>query len=156
MLYKYLFYFITFCLKKTGISSDGEFWLWLGATWASAIIGLTIALNLHEALECIGIVWLPNFGKFLVRTRVMVYFDTSAAVLSFFYFSAGDRWTCVYEEIRQRPKDEKIRYFVLCLVYVVFTYGLFFLCSDVIRELNTQCGAEFAERIVEILNLTYW
>ena len=86
----------------------------------------------------------------------MGYFSISAAALSFFYFRDGGRWSFVYEEIRQRPKPEKIKYFVLCLVYVVFTYGLFFLCNDVIRELKTRRGAEFAERIVEHLNLTYW
>ena len=86
MLYKYLFYFITFCLKKTGISSDGEFWLWWGATWASAIIGLTIALNLYEALYCIGIVCVTRHRKVSCTNEgdgLFLYFRSSAIVLLF-------------------------------------------------------------------------
>lgn len=155
MLYKFIFYFLSFVNKKCDVTGSGgtdESCYWAG----SAVVGMMISLIPYDILYCLGLTLVPDLGKFLVRTRLMDYICIFASVGSFLYFRNGDKWIRVYEEISSFSMAKKIKYGVLCLLYIVLVFGLFFLCNDVIRELMTQGGPEHAEYIVEQLGLTYW
>jgi len=153
MIYKFLFYFISWFNKKVDIlGGDDEYCYYA----ASALVGWTMAVGLYVIVNVVCIVFIQNNSVYRAISRFMDILCLMMSVLSFLYFRHDGRWNNVYTEIQYSSISQKYRYGFYCLLYVVLSYGLWFLSNDVIRVLNSDNELSFAIKIVDMLNLTYW
>ena len=153
MVYKYLFYFISWFNKKIDILRGTDEYCYYAA---SALVGMTIAVSLYAAINVVSIVIIRSKCVYEVLSIVMDVFCLILSLLSFLYFRHNSRWEIIYKEIQQSAISHKYRYGICCLLYVLITYGLWFFSNDIIRELITGEGSLVVKKIVEILNITHW
>ena len=152
MIYKYLFYFISWFNKKVDILGGIDEYCYYAA---SALVGMTMSVSLYAVVNCFIIVFQSN-ETYRVVSTVMDIFCLIMSLLSFFYFRHKGRWDMIYKEIQHSSLSQKYKYGFYCLLYVLLSYGLWFLSDDVIRVLNTGNGLSLAIKIVGLLNRTDW
>ena len=153
MIFKFIFYFISYIHKKIDISFGQDH----SCYWAGSILaGMTIATSIYVIVEILCILFSPQLGKYLVLSCAMDYFSYALILYIFFYFKKRNKWVDIYNEIQLSDRNKKIRYAVICLLFIVCINALFFICNDIICELNTQHGTNYANIIVSFLHLRYW
>ena len=86
----------------------------------------------------------------------MPIFSFVMVCLSYLYYRHNNRRNNIFEEIRMAPTSKKIKYGICCFFYVVLSYGLWFVCNDIICVLRNGHGLKYAEEIVSVMKLTYW
>lgn len=153
MIYKFLFYFISWFNKKVDLLGGTDEYCYYAA---SALVGWTTAVGLYAIVNVVCIVFVPNSSVYGVVSTIMDILCLIMSLLSFLYFRHDGRWNNVYTEIQYSSISQKYRYGFYCLLYVVLSYGLWLLSNDVIRVLNSDNELSFAIKIVDMLNLTYW
>ena len=153
MVYKYLFYFISWFNKKIDILKGTDEYCYYAA---SALVGMTIAVNLYAVINVVSIVIIRSRSVYGVLSNAMDVFFVILSLLSFLYFRHNGRWGIIYKEIQRSSILQKHRYGIYCLLYVLFAYGLWFFSNEIIRELITGKGSLLAKNIVETLNLNHW
>jgi len=152
MIYKFLFYFISWFNKKVDLLGGTDEYCYYAA---SALVGWTAAVGLYAIVNVVCIVFIHNNSVYGVISTIMDILCLIMCLLSFLYFRHDGRWNKIYTEIQHSPTTQKYRYGFYCLLFVVVSYGLWFLSNDVIRVLNTGNGLSFAIKIVDLLNLAY-
>lgn len=153
MIYKFLFYFISWFNKKVDPLGGTDEYCYYAA---SALVGFTMAIGLNVIVNAVCIFFVQSKSVFWTISNIMDVLCLVASLLSFLYFRHNGRWNNVYEEIQHSSISQKYRYGFYCSIYVLLTYGLWLFSGDIIRVLNTGDGASFAFKIVDALNLTYW
>lgn len=153
MIYKYLFYFISWFNKKVDILKGTDEYCYYAA---SALVGLTLAVNLYIVMNIFSIVLLKSNDTYRTISLVMDIICFIMSIITFLYFRHNNRWEIIYKEIRQSFSAKKKIYGIRCLLYVLLTYGLWFFTNDVIRVLKTGDGMSFAIKIANLMNLTNW
>ena len=149
MLYKYLFYFCAYFEKKYDRFGGDPY------ISSYIIVGLTIAANIFVILDVVCILFVQNdvVGEMIINS--MLIFCIGTIILSYLYFRRKNRRNEIYEEIHQSPKRKKIKYGIYCFLYLMISYGMWFVCNDIICVLRKGHGLTYAENIVSALNLTY-
>lgn len=149
MLYKYLFYFCAYFEKKYDRFGGDPY------ISSYIIVGLTIAANIFVILDVVCILFAQNdvVGELIINS--MLIFCIGTIILSYLYFRRKNRRNEIYEEIHQSPKRKKIKYGIYCFLYLMISYGMWFVCNDIICVLRKGHGLTYAENIVSALNLTY-
>lgn len=149
MLYKYLFFFFSYLEKKYDPVGDPY-------TPAYILMGLTFSINLFVAVDITCILFFQNnvLGDAWMKTSIII--GAVMMILSTLYYKHNNRGDKIYNEVCQSTTRQKFRYGLLCLFYVVLSYGLWFACNDVMHVLKKGSGLSYAESIVETLKLTYW
>ncbi len=150
MLYKYLFYFCAYLEKKyDGFGGDPYISSYI-------IVGIMMSANIFVLLDlaCIFFVQRVDFNDIVVNS--MLLFGLVMIALSYLFYRYNNRREIIFEEIHQTPIGEKIKYGIFCLLYVVISLGLWFICNDIICVLRNGDGLTYAENIVAALHLTYW
>lgn len=153
MIYKFLFYSISWFNKKVDIWGGMDEYCYYAA---SALVGMTMAVGLYALINVFSIFFIRSNCVYGVISNIMNCLCLIMSLLSFIYFRHNGRWGRIYKETQQLSLSQKYRYGILCLLYVLLSYGLWFLSDDVIRVLNTGDGLSFVIKIVDLLNLTYW
>ena len=153
MIFKYLFFFVSWFNKKCDFLGGGDEYCYYGA---SAFVGISIAVLFYGVVDIICIMLIPNISAYNSVSNVMYTFIPVAVLLSFFYFRHNGRWDNIYEEIQKSQSSQKIKYGVYCILFILFAFGLWFICGDVVRELKTQKGPLYTKGIIDFFNLTYW
>jgi hypothetical protein len=153
MIYKFLFYFISWFNKKVDLLGGTDEYCYYAA---SALVGWTMAVGLYAIINVVCIVFIQSNSVYRVISNIMDILCIITSLLSFLYFRHNGRWNNIYKEIQHSSISQKYRYGFYCLLYVLFSYGLWFLSDDMIKVLNTGNGLSFAIRIVDSLNLAYW
>lgn len=152
MIYKYIFFFISWLNKKIDPLGGTDEYCYYAA---SALVGMTIAVNIYVVVDIINILFARNMFLMGTVSTIMDVFIIVMSLSSFIYFKHNGRWGIVYDSILQSSSRQKIRYGICCLLYLLIVYGLWFLCNDIIRVLNTGDGITLAKRIVISLNSAY-
>lgn len=149
MIYKHLFFFFSYLEKKCKTQGDPYISAYI-------FIGFTLSINLFVVgdIMCIFVMRDAFFAD--KWTKAMYFIGFAMVIFSYFYFRHDNRRDKIYDEIHQSARCKKIRYGIYCLLYVVFSYGLWFVCNDIMCVLRNGSGLLYAEGIVETLKLTYW
>lgn len=149
MIYKYLFFFFSYLERKCKT---------LGDSYISAyiFIGFTIAVNIFVAGDILCIFFMRDTFFADRWMKAMPFIGFAIIFFSFFYFRHNNRRDKIYDEIRQASRCKKIRYGIYCLLYMTFSYGLWFVCNDILCVLKNGSGLSYAEDIVETLKQMYW
>lgn len=153
MIFKFLFYLISWFNKKVDILRGTDEYCYYAA---SALVGMTMAVSLCVAINFFSIFLIRSNSVYGVISNIMNCLCLIMSLLSFLYFRHDGRWGKYYKEIQQLSLSQKYHHGFYCILYVVLSYGLWFLSNDVIRVLNTGDGLSFVIKIVNLLNLTYW
>ena len=151
MIYKYLFYFPAYIHKKCDSLMGVDPYI---ASYF--LVGFTIAVNIFVVFDIVGILFVQSVAVYGIVCKSMLIIGFVMIALSYLYFKHNDRRDKIYDEIHQSPKCKKTRYGIYTLIYLVFSYGLWFVCSDIVCVLRNGSGLSYAENIVDVLNLTYW
>lgn len=149
MLYKFLFFFFSYLEKKCYTVGDPYISAYI-------LVGFTLAVNLFVAGDIACIFLIRNAAVDDIWMKAWYFIAFVMVVLSYLYFRHDNRRDKIFSEILHSTTHKKIRYGVLCLLYVVFSYGLWFVCNDIMGVLGNGAGLSYAENIVETLKLTYW
>lgn len=152
MIYKFLFYAVSWFNKKVDILGGSDEYCYYAA---SALVGITMAVSLYAVINLVSIVFL-GANEYRVISDVMGKFCFIMGLLSFLYFRHKGRWNIIYNELHCLSISQKYRYGFYCLLNILLSYGLLFLSNDIIRVLNTGDGMSFAIKIVDLLGLAYW
>ena len=104
---------------------------------ASTLVGLTMAVGIYALFNAACIVFFWNSHLYKTLSLAMDIFCLIMSVASFLYYRSNGRWHTVYKEILHSSISKKQCYGVFCLIYLLLTYGLWFLTNDIIRALNT-------------------
>ena len=153
MIYKFLFYYISWFNKKVDILKGVDEYCYYAA---SALVGMTLAVSLYAVVNVFSIAFFQSHEVYGVVSNVMDILCLVLSLLSFLFFRHHNRWAIIYDEIHHSPNGKKSRYGILCLLYVLSAYGIWFFSNDIIRVLNTGNGSSVAIKTVELFNLTYW
>ena len=153
MVYKFLFYFISWFNKRIDLHGGTDEYCFYAA---SALVGMTIAVSLYAVINIACIVFFRSSSVYSIVSNVMDVLCFVLSFLSFLYFRRNGRWDIIYGETQQTSSSQKSRYGIYCILYVLSAYGLWFFSNGIIRVLNTGDGSSMAIIIVEILNLTHW
>ena len=148
MIYKYLFFFFSYLEKKCNTLGDPYIAAYI-------FIGFTIAVNLFVVGDIVCILFMSDafFADYWMKAMYIIGF--AMVICSYFYFRHNNRRDKIYDEIHQSAQCKKIKYGIYCLLYVILSYGLWFVCNDVMCVLRKGSGLLYAESIVESLKLTY-
>jgi hypothetical protein len=152
MVFKYFFYFISWFNKKVDILGGTDEYCYYAA---SALVGMTMSVGLYAVVNCF-IIFTQSSGTYRVVSTVMDILCIIMSLLSFVFFRHNGRWDKIYREVQYSSSFQKYRYGFYCFVYVMLSYGLWFLSNDVIRVLKTGDGSSVAVKIVDLLGLTSW
>lgn len=152
MIYKFLFYYISWFNKKIDIHKGVDEYCYYAA---SALVGMTLAVSLYAVVNIVSLAVFRNHEVYEVVSNVMDILCLLISLLSFLYYKHKNRWTTIYEEIQGLPNSQKYRYGIFCILYVLCAYGMWFFSNDIIRVLNTGDGPSAAIKAVEIFNLTW-
>lgn len=149
MLYKYLFYFCSYLEKKYDKFGGDPY------ISSYILVGVILSTNVFITLDiaCI-LIQSVDFDNIIVNS--MPFFGVMMIALSYLYYRHNNRRETIFDEIHQATIGKKIKYGIICLVYVVISFGLWFVCNDIICVLRNGNGLTYAEIIVAALHLTYW
>lgn len=153
MIFKYLFFFISWFNKKCDFGGGTDEYCYYGA---SAFVGLSMAVLIYGVIDIACILLITNVNEYNSVSTIMYMLIPVMVLLSFFYYRQNNRWDKIYKEIHSSLLSKKVKYGMYCLLYILFAFGLWFICGDIIRELKTQRGPSYTKDIIEALNLTYW
>lgn len=151
MIFKYLFYFVACIGKKLDHFEVEDHYI-----SAYILVGFCIAVNLFVIVDLICIFVVRNRVISDVMNNMMGISSFVIIALSYLYFRHNNRRDKIYDEIRQISSCKKIKYGIYCVLYVILSFGLWFICNDIMCVLRNGHGDTYAQNIVEKLNLTYW
>lgn len=151
MIYKFLFFFFSYLEKKYSLFENGDHYI-----SSYIIVGFTMAVNLFVIADVVCILFLQSTVVAEIINNSMLFVGFAMIAISYLYFRKNNRRDTIYEEIGRFPVRKKITYGVYCLLYMAFSYGLWFVCNDIMCVLKTGYGLTYAEKIVHALNLKYW
>lgn len=151
MIYKFLFYFPSNLEKKCNVFKNGDHYI-----SAYFIVGYTIAVNIFVLIDIVCMLFAHDFIANDVMNNLMCILGFAMIALSYFYLRHDNRRDKIYNEINRTSTSKKIRYGIYCTLYIVISYGLWYVCSDIICVLRRGYGYTYAENIVGVLNLKYW
>ena len=120
------------------------------------LVGFTIAVNIFVVFDIVGILFVQSAAVYEITNKLMLIIGFVMIALSYLYFKHNDRRDRIFDEIHQTAKMKKTRYGIYTLIYLVLSYGLWFVCNDIVCVLRKGNGLTYAENIVDALNLTYW
>lgn len=151
MIYKFLFFFFSYIEKKYSLFEYGDRYI-----SSYIIVGFTIAVNLFVIADVVCIFFLRSsfVAELINNTTLIVGF--AMIVISYLYFKKNNRRDTVYEEVSRFPMRKKIKYGVYGFLYMVLSYGLWFVCNDIMCVLKTGYGLTYAEELVQVLDIRHW
>lgn len=151
MFYKYLFYLINKLYQKLeNLLKTGETPFYVGSVLVGAIICFTIFdifTILRYSID--DFFNLDNYPQPQLNISIMI----GVQVLSTLYFGYKQKYLKVYNEISLLSKGKKVFYLVTNLIYVFIVMAIFFISSDIQRELNFGDGKLCAEYFIKIFNI---
>ena len=126
MLYKSLFFFSSYLEKKYSLFRCGDHYI-----PSYIIVGFTIAVNLFVTADVVCILFLQSrvVADIIIYSMYLVGF--AMIVISYLFFRQNNRRDTIFEEVSKLPASKKIKYGVCCFLYIVFSYGLWFVCNDI-------------------------
>ena len=151
MIYKFLFFFFSYIEKKYSLFEYGDHYI-----SSYIIVGFTIAVNLFVIADVVCIFFLRSSVVAELINNTMLIVGFAMIVISYLYFKKNNRRDTVYEEIGQLPMRKKIKYGVYGFLYIVLSYGLWFVCNDIMCVLKTGYGLTYAEKLVQVLDIRHW
>jgi hypothetical protein len=120
MLYKHLFFVISYFVKKYD-----KFWN-VGETYyvgGGMIVGITIAATLINLLNIIGGIF---FHKILwLEFRILIYLPLFLGIITTIYLGRKGRHLKFYEEVQNLKQSEKKKYGILNIYHVFIVYLIF-------------------------------
>lgn len=149
MFYKYLFFFSSYLEKKYDPIGDPYIPAYM-------IVSETITFNMFLMVNIVFILFIRDGGLFHKWMGIMPYIAVATLVLVTLYYRHNGRRDKIYEEVRQTATRQKVQYGIWCLLYVVFSFGLWIITNDVIHVLGSGPKLIYAKKIVEVLNLSRW
>ncbi len=132
MIYKYLFYGVSYYVKKYDHLWHVEETYFYNA---GLVVGLTIAFSIINIIRLYAIFYDHSLLMAHRPTWVIVGFPVFCAALSNLYFGRKRRCDKVYKEVKNMDKKKKKVYKILNLVHVIVVWCTFFILSDVIRNI---------------------
>ena len=130
MLYKYLFYSVSYLIKKYDY-----LWAFWGDTkdiyylWGAMIVGAIIAFSILSLLDIIGIIFLKQ--ALWCQFYVLAYLPISLGVLSLLIFRYKKRYDKIYEEVKNMDKKKKKTYKILNIIHIILVVGLYLSIKDI-------------------------
>ena len=148
MIYKYLFYSISFLVKKYD-----RFWN-VGNTYfigGAMLVGIMIAITTLNLLNILGIFFYNPliWSNYYVLAYLPIMFGLSSVI----YFGYKRRCDRVFDEILKMDLQKKIKYKIINVVHVVIVWGIYFMLGDIVREIYFHDGPSYAAFLVRILCL---
>lgn len=151
MIYKYLFYYFSYLEKKFDVFNSDDNYI-----SSYIIVGLTIAVHIFVVIDVVSIFILHSPLIVDIIIPAMPFIAIVMIVFSYLFFKHNNRRDRIFDEIDQTPRRKKIKYGIYCFFYIILSYGIWFICNDIMCVLNKGHGLSYAENIVQALNLTYW
>ena len=134
MLYKYLFYSVSYLIKKYDY-----LWAFWGDTkdiyylWGAMIVGSTIVTSIINLLDIIGIIF---FKQMLWhQSEVLVYLSILLGFLPLFIFRYKKRHIKIYEEVKNMDKKKKKTYKILNIIHIILVWGLYLGIIDIFEAI---------------------
>lgn len=148
MLYKYLFYSISYLIKKYDrYWNVGEIYFFTGAI----VVGVIIATSILVILDLIGIFFNQVFiwQNYLLLAYLPAAFGFSSA----FFFGYKKRHEKIYESVKNMPRKKKRIYSVLNILHIIIVVFIYLSLGNIIREINLREGASYATFLIELLGI---
>ena len=143
MLYKYLFYSVSYIIRKYD-----RFWK-VGDTYfvgGAGMVGCFIALTIMSTMSIVGFfIYRPMIWS---NYKILIYLPITLVIISCIYFGYKRRCDRVYEEIKNMDKRKKKIYKVLNITHILFILSIYFLTGDIARELNCHDGPSHAVYLI--------
>lgn len=131
MLYKYLFYSVSYVIKKyDNIWNVGEAYYVTG----SAIVGIIIAATILGVMDLLGIIFCNKV--IWSQWGVLAYLPLVFAILSIFYFGFHKRHERIYEEMATMDLKRKRTYKILNIIHIVVVNGIYLNTLALLTFLN--------------------
>ena len=153
MVLKYLFYFISRFVKKcNNLGGVDEFC----NIAACGFIGLSIVVSIVDVNNIVSIFFLRNKCLIHVTSKVMIISTLLSFTLCYIYFVHKNRGNVLYEEIHNSSSSSKYIYGIVCFVYTLTAFSLWFFTNDIIREITTGDGGALAAKFVNKYKIARW
>ena len=128
MLYKYLFYSVSYVTQKYDYLWKVEEMYFIGG---GMIVGMTIGISIISLIKIVGILF---YHPLLTQHIKYTWFlPLILGLLITIYLGIKNRHEKIYDEVKNMNPRRKRVYKILNIIHVVFVYGLFFKLSDIIR-----------------------
>lgn len=129
MLYKYLFYGVSYYVKKyDNLWNVGETYYVGGAIF----VGMAIDTLLFNIYRLLGILWLPELlnYKFTFLGRIWPLFIPLVIAV---YLGITGKHSKIYDEVANMEPKKKRKFKVLNIIHLLIIYGFMVVLSDYIR-----------------------
>ncbi len=149
MIYRFLFYFSSYLEKKYDVLRTSDPYI-----SSYIIVGFTIAVNIFVIFQIAWCLFIKNIIVMEIAYKLMYVLIIAMIIFSYLHFKNENRRDEIYNEIHQYSAKWKFKYGLYCLLYLVISYGSWFICNDIVCVLRNGYGNRYATEIVNMLNLT--
>ncbi|MCL2132150.1 MAG: hypothetical protein FWH36_06855 [Lentimicrobiaceae bacterium] len=130
MLYKYLFYSVSYLVKKYDHLWNVGDTYYVGGAMA---IGLTIGTCILNLLDIIGIFFLTQM--LWHQFDLLSYLPLLLGLLFVFIFGYKKRHIKIYEEVKNMDLNRKKKYKILNIIHIFLVWGLFFNMKSIFEAI---------------------
>ena len=130
MLYKYLFYSVSYITKKYDHLWKVEEMYFIGG---GLTVGLTIGISIFNLIDIVGILFYhPLLISYIKYTK---YLPLILGLSITIYLGMNGRHEKIYNEVKNMNPQRKRIYKVLNIIHIVVVYGLMFILGDIVRDI---------------------
>ncbi|MPL88153.1 hypothetical protein SDC9_34169 [bioreactor metagenome] len=150
MLYKYLFYSVSYIVKKYDrLWRVGDVYFISGAFF----VGIIIAAKILSLLDIFGfLIYKPLIWQ---NYKILAFLPLTFGILSCIYFAYKRRCDKIYTEIENMDKNRKRKYKIINIIHVILVLSIYFMLGDIGRELNVHDGPAYTEYLIRVLGIKY-
>jgi hypothetical protein len=131
MIYKYLFYSVSYIVKKYD-----SFWK-VGETYyvgGGMMVGMVVSLSIVNILD-VSAALLHN-ERFILIYPSVKYLPLILGLAVTVYLGVGKRHEKIYTEVEQLGKYKKTLYKILNIIHLIIVFGLFFNMTPILKFFN--------------------
>jgi len=131
MIYKYLFYSVSYIVKKYD-----SFWK-VGETYyvgGGMMVGMVVSLSIVNILD-VSAALLHN-ERFILIYPSVKYLPLILGLAVTVYLGVGKRHEKIYSEVERLGKYKKTLYKILNIIHLIIVFGLFFNMTPILKFFN--------------------
>lgn len=135
MLYKYLFYSVSYVIKKyDNLWRVGDIYY----VWGAMIVGIMIAGTIMGLMDVFGII----FFRELIwsKWKIFAFLPLALGLLSTMYFGYHKRHEAIYEEVATMDAQSKKKYKVLNIIHIIVVNVIYFNTLALLNWINNHCS----------------